>query len=107
MSTLRNSCLAAIILSCTLVSSSCAARQTESLIVNEAGLSPCPDSPNCVSSYARDDSHQIAPLTFSIPEAKAWQLLKEQVVKLPRTVIVTENPGYLHVECRSAVFGFA
>lgn len=106
MSILRNSGLAAIILCCVIVSSSCAARQTEKPLVNEAGLSPCPDSPNCVSSDARDDGHQIAPFTFSVPAAKAWQLLKEQVVKLPRTAIVTEKPGYLHVECRSAVFGF-
>ncbi len=66
----------------------------------------CPDSPNCVSSDARDEKHHIAPLTFSIPVAEAWQLLKEQVAKLPRTVVVTEKPGYLHVECRSALFGF-
>jgi len=32
--------------------------------------------------------------------------LHEQVAKLPRTIVVTEQPGYLHVECRSKLFGF-
>jgi uncharacterized protein (DUF1499 family) len=32
--------------------------------------------------------------------------LKEQVAKLPRATVVSERPGYLHVECRSKVFGF-
>lgn len=106
MLTIRSSGLVAILLCCVFVSTSCAARQSESTVATGAVLSPCPDSPNCVSSDATDDGHQIAPLTFSVAEAKAWQLLKEQVAKLPRTTIVTEKPGYLHVECRSAVFGF-
>lgn len=37
---------------------------------------------------------------------EAWQLLKEQVAKLPRTIVVTEKLDYLYVECRSALFGF-
>jgi uncharacterized protein (DUF1499 family) len=32
--------------------------------------------------------------------------LGEAVSDLPRTRIVTDQAGYLHVECRSAVFGF-
>ena len=72
----------------------------------ESGLRPCPKSPNCVASDAQDEQHQIAPLSFSIPAAEAWQLLHEQVAKLPRTIVVTEKPGYLHVECRSKLFGF-
>ena len=99
-------CLFVIILCCGLVSVSCAAEKSASPGMPEAGLIACPDSPNCVSSDAQDEKHHIAPLTFSIPAAEAWQLLKEQVAKLPRTVVVTDKPGYLHAECRSAVFGF-
>ena len=96
----------AIILCCTLFSVSCAAEPAISPAPPGSGLSPCPDSPNCVSSDAHDQQHQIAPLTFSTPAAEAWQLLQEQLAKLPRTAVVTENPGYLHVECRSKLFGF-
>ena len=35
-----------------------------------------------------------------------WQATREAVLQLPRTKIVTDSDGYLHAECRSAVFGF-
>jgi len=102
----QHSCLVAIILCGTLFSVSCAAEPSTNPVLSESGLRPCPDSPNCVASDAQDEPHQIAPLTFSTPAAEAWQLLQEQVAKLPRTIVVTEQPGYLHVECRSRLFGF-
>jgi uncharacterized protein (DUF1499 family) len=89
-----------------LVSVSCAAEKPASPGMSEAGMRTCPDSPNCVSSEDQNRKHHIAPLMFSIPAEEAWLLLKEQVAKLPRTIVVSEKPGYLHVECRSAVFGF-
>ncbi len=106
MQSLRHSCLFVIILCCCLVSASCAAEKSASPGLSEAGLKACPDSPNCVSSDAQDEKHHVAPLRFSIAAAEAWQLLQEQVAKLPRTVVITAKPGYLHAECRSAVFGF-
>jgi uncharacterized protein (DUF1499 family) len=102
----RHKYLFILILCCGLVSTSCAAEKAASPVLPEAGLKACPDSPNCVSSDAQDEKHHIAPLMFSLPVADAWTLLKAQVAKLPRTVVVADKPGYLHVECRSAVFGF-
>lgn len=102
----RHCSLIVFILCCSLLSVSCAAGKSVNPERPAAGLKACPDSPNCVSSDAQDEKHHIAPLTFSIPVAEAWPLLKEQVAKLPRTVVVSDKPEYLHVECRSAVFGF-
>jgi uncharacterized protein (DUF1499 family) len=95
-----------VILCCGLVSSSCAAEKATNQVLPEAALKACPDSPNCVFSGAKDEQHYIAPLAFSLPVAEAWKLLKAQITKLPRMVVVADEPGYLHVECRSAVFGF-
>jgi len=106
MPIVRHKDLLAIILCCGLASTSCAADKVASPGLSVAGLKACPDSPNCVSSDAQDEKHHIAPLTFSLPVAEAWKALQTQVAKLPRTVIVTDKPDYLHVECRSAVFGF-
>ena len=102
----QQSCLIAIFFCGTFFSSSCASEPSPNPVPSESGLRPCPNSPNCVASDAQDEQHQIAPLTFSTPAAEAWQLLHEQVAKLPRTIVVTEKPGYLHVECRSKLFGF-
>lgn len=100
------SCLVAVIFCGSLVSAPCAAEPSVNPVASGFGLRPCPDSPNCVASGAEDERHRVAPLTFSTPAAEAWQLLKEQVAKLPRATVVSERPGYLHVECRSKVFGF-
>ena len=68
-------------------------------------LTPCPASPNCVSSDSTDD-HSIAALRFSGSAEKAWQAAKEALLALPRTHIVSEKGNTLHAECKSAVFGF-
>lgn len=70
------------------------------------GLAPCPKSPNCVSSDARDSVHAIAPFRIRVPQADGWRAAREAVLKLPRTRIVSETPTTLHAESRSAVFGF-
>lgn len=106
MPIIKHKYLLFLILCCGLVSSSCAAEKATSTGLSVTGLKACPDSPNCVSSDTQDEKHHIAPLTFTLPVAEAWTLLQEQVAKLPRTVVVADKPGYLHVECRSAVFGF-
>lgn len=105
MPILRLCCLV-IILCGPLVSASCAAEPPANPGMPEPRLKACPDSPNCVSSDSLDEKHHVAPLKYTISDAEAWQLLQKQIAKLPRTIVVTEKPGYIHVECRSAVFGF-
>lgn len=69
-------------------------------------LSPCPASPNCVSSQGAGARHAAAPLPYtgSLDEALARlvRVLKDQ----KRTVIVTRTDTYVHAEARSALFRF-
>jgi uncharacterized protein (DUF1499 family) len=74
--------------------------------VRGARLSPCPTSPNCVSSDATDPSKQVPPFRLAISSPEAWQIARSIVAALPRTEVVTQTPDYLHVECSSALFGF-
>lgn len=69
-------------------------------------LAPCPTSPNCVSSYATETKHNIAPLLLIVPAAEAWPFVQRVVADLPRTKIIVTEKNYLHAECRSRVFGF-
>jgi uncharacterized protein (DUF1499 family) len=85
---------------------SCAGKRPSHLGVSDAGLAPCPSSPNCVSSDARDGSHRVEPLRLAVAPAEAWRSVRKAVSELPRSRIVKETPDYLHVECRSALFGF-
>jgi uncharacterized protein (DUF1499 family) len=85
---------------------SCAGRAPLSLDVSASGLTPCPSSPNCVSSDADAGSQRVEPLTLAAPAEVAWRAAVELVTRMPRTRIVSETPEYVHAECRSALFGF-
>ncbi|MCF8051308.1 MAG: DUF1499 domain-containing protein [Desulfobacterales bacterium] len=69
-------------------------------------LSPCPSSPNCVSSDARDKSHRIDALELAADPAKVWAALKKRLAVRPRTRIVTVTDDYLHAQEKSRIFGF-
>ena len=90
----------------TLVFLSCAGKPPTSLGVHGSTLSPCPASPNCISSDATDSSHGTPPFALAIAPAEAWQIARSVVSSLPRTVVVTQTPDYLHAECSSALLGF-
>ena len=66
----------------------------------------CPDSPNCVSSQARDARHFIEPFTFHDQPAQAMRRLRDALLNEKRVTIVEEQPAYLRAEVRSLVFRF-
>jgi len=74
--------------------------------VRSGRLSPCPCSPNCVSTDADDIDHNVPAFELAIPTNDAWSALRAAVAQLPRTKIVEDKEDYIHAECRSAVFGF-
>lgn len=79
----------------------------DNLGVSDGKLAACPNTPNCVSTQAdSDDSHAIEPITFEGSAADAKSELLRVVQQMPRATIVTEDDNYLHVEFRSAMWGF-
>lgn len=85
---------------------SCAGTRPADLGAQAGHLAPCPASPNCVSSHAEPGPHQIEPLSFDGDSDAAWRAVQNAVEQLPRTRVVSLEPGYLHAECRSALMGF-
>jgi uncharacterized protein (DUF1499 family) len=69
-------------------------------------IGSCPASPNCVSSDATDKKHLIQPFQLATTAEKAWPIVIEVIMQLPRSNIVRQTDSFLAVECRSAVFGF-
>jgi uncharacterized protein (DUF1499 family) len=69
-------------------------------------LSPCPSSPNCVSTQAHDEGHAIAPFRYRKSRAEAKEALKEVIRSLPRTNLVEEDESYLHYEFTSLLLRF-
>ena len=69
-------------------------------------LSPCPSSPNCVSTQDTDEGHAIAPFRYRKSRAEAKELLKAVVQAMPRTKLVEEDEAYLHYEFTSLLLRF-
>ena len=69
-------------------------------------LKPCPKSPNCVSSFASDEGHRITPFPFTGTAAESLARVKAAALSFPRTRVVKEAPGYVHLTFTSAIFRF-
>jgi uncharacterized protein (DUF1499 family) len=85
---------------------SCSGTRPVNLGIKEGRLAPCPSTPNCVSSDAREPAHSIQAFQLVAPPADAWRALRATLESLPRTKIITVSEDYIHAECSSAVFGF-
>jgi uncharacterized protein (DUF1499 family) len=85
--------------------SGCSGTRPPSLGVKDNRLSPCPSSPNCVSSQSDDERHKINPIHFTSTPAGAMAKLKKLVRGMERTTVVRETRDYLHVEIRT-LLGF-
>lgn len=68
-------------------------------------LASCPDSPNCVSSFASqsDTTHYIPPIKVS---AGGWSMLQKVVAAKPRFRIARKTEDYLHVEATTRILHF-
>ena len=74
----------------------CGGRMPEDLGVANGRLAPCPESPNCVSSFATDEQHGITSLAIEGPPAAAWEALESELSSRERVEIVASDDDYLH-----------
>lgn len=73
----------------------CAASMPEALAEGTVRFDPCPASPNCVSSYADDARHAIAPLAIRGDVDVCWSRLVAWLEAQPRVEIVLREEDYL------------
>lgn len=69
-------------------------------------LLACPDTPNCVSSQAKDEEHFIQPLRFTGTLQQAQTRLLDVLKALKGTELVEKQPGYIRAAATSRVFRF-
>jgi len=74
----------------------CGGRMPVGLGADWGLLSPCPNKPNCVSSSATDEDHQIAAFAIEGSAELAWVGLRETVEDTPRVEIMAYSDDYLH-----------
>lgn len=68
-------------------------------------LPACPDTPNCVSSLAKDPAKRVDPFPVRGDPARSMNLLKNIVTSMPRATIVSESETRIESEFRS-ILGF-
>lgn len=85
---------------------SCAGRVPDDIGVHGGRLTPCPDSPNCVSSMADNPDKRVDPLPLYGNSGEAMDCLERLVHKQPRAEVLRREPGYLHAAYASRIFGF-
>ena len=69
-------------------------------------FSPCPDSPNCVSSQSTDKRHFIEPLNYTGDIADARKKLIDILENTKRVNLRKAGMNYIHAEFRSSIFRF-
>jgi uncharacterized protein (DUF1499 family) len=84
----------------------CSGNPTERHNSEPSGFLDCPDSPNCVSSLAKNPKHRVEPFKLKKDPKTSWDIVQKTVGSLPRTKIVSADNSYIHAECRSTIFRF-
>jgi len=74
--------------------------------VSPPPLTPCPSSPNCVSSEATDPSHFVDPLPVVGNGPATMRRLRALIEATPRTRIVQASDTAIDAEYRSWLFRF-
>ena len=79
-----------------LAVSGCGGRMPDDLGVRGGVFQPCPETPNCVSSFAMDVEHGIAAFEISGSSELAWQALEAELESRPRVELEKRRGDYLH-----------
>lgn len=83
----------------------CAATMPELGIENDQ-LKQCPQSPNCVSSQAKDEAHFIEPVSVTATPLEAKNYLLKILGELKQSKVVVVEDTYIRAEFVSKIFRF-
>lgn len=86
--------------------SGCSGSPPENLGVHDGRLTPCPESPNCVSSQASDAEQRIEPLPLRGSPSQTQALLVKLLADEPRVRLIKQDANYLHAAFSSQMLRF-
>ncbi len=89
-----------------LFTAACISTAPDNLGVKNGKFSPCPDSPKCVSSQAKDPSHRIDAIKASGSAQEVMQHLTEVIKQIEGSKIIKTEGPYLYAEFRSKIFRY-
>lgn len=74
--------------------------------VSSGRLQPCPDTPNCVSTFADDKLHRVEPIPTDLSRPEAIAHAGDAIASIDRITIVEETDGYILARSTSRLFGY-
>lgn len=75
--------------------------------LNNGSLMPCNDRANCAITQMVDDQRpNVEPINYSCSRKTAYDLIKQIVLGLARTKIITQKPDYIHATFTSWFWHF-
>jgi uncharacterized protein (DUF1499 family) len=95
-----------LMLALTSILAACSTDQPVRTGATNDRLSPCPESPNCVSSLSKKRSHYVEPLSYRVSQEEAREKLISVINSMKRSEIVTAETNYIHAIFKSALFRF-
>jgi uncharacterized protein (DUF1499 family) len=84
----------------------CSGNPKERQNSESSGFLDCPDTPNCVSSLAKNPKYRVEPFKLKKDPKTSWDIVQKTVGQLPRTEVVSADNSDIHAECRSLIFRF-
>ena len=69
-------------------------------------LAPCPQSPNCVSSFAENKRHYIEPIRYNGEDSQVRDEILNLIHSVPGTRLIKSGDRYIHAEFMSSIFKF-
>tara|TARA_B110000858_G_scaffold89711_1_gene103731 strand:+ start:47643 stop:48047 length:405 start_codon:yes stop_codon:yes gene_type:complete len=78
----------------------CAGEPPQDIGVRDGRLTPCPESPNCVSSYESSEQHAIAALDANLSQ------IQQILLTMDAANIVEHSNNYLYAEFTSSLMGY-
>lgn len=81
---------------------------TKSTGQSKRTLTPCPESPNCITSYIHnsDRGHYMEPIKFSMLTAKAKKKVLTYLENTSNIKIIKKSDSYIYAEVTSTIFRF-
>ena len=99
---------ATIFLSAALLTA-CTGTRPADIGINNDQLTPCPESPNCVSSFEdkKDEAHYIKAYSISeVNQEAAWTSLQTIIEQNGSAEIISANDSYIYAEFTSGIMKF-
>jgi len=84
----------------------CSGKPAERQKIESSDFLDCPDTPNCVSSLAKNPKYRVEPFNFKKDSNTSWDIVIKTIELLPRTKVVSADNSDIHAECKSMIFRF-